>query len=1106
MALVLVTTMTVSFTSPALRLHRVMGRIHCNFLLGLLLSCFLSDSLAMASNNITTDQSSLLALRAHISVDPQQILAKNWSVSSSVCDWIGVTCGFHHCRVTALDISNMGLTGILPSQLGNLSFLISLNMSMNNFHGELPNELAWLHRLKVLDLGLNDLTGEIPEWSSSFPKLQYLSLRNNSFTGLIPPSISNMSDLRSLYLSNNSLEGNIPEEIFNISSLEMISLGGNRLSGSLPIYMCGNLPRLRVIRLSKNELSGPIPSSLVQCSELQAVSFSFNKFSGTIPKEIGKLKKLEVIYFSMNKLVGEIPKELGNSTMLKFLDLADNHLTGVIPREIGNLYNLETLSLGWNNLTGSIPVEIFNLSRVTLMSLAGNQLSGNLPSTVFYGLPNLEQLYLNSNHIVGDLPESITNSSKLLVVTVSDNFFTGHIPISLGNLRLLQVLDLGSNKLVTDFSHPETSFISSLANSKNLRTLAVNDNPLNGILPESVGNLSSSLERLYAYRCNLQGKVPDGIGNLSSLFILSLYGNQLTGPLPITIQRLQNLQAIVLYMNKLNQVSLDYFCTFTKLGAIILGQNQISGAVPDCLENVTSLRYLYLNSNRLKSSIPRTLWNLTDLLLLDLSSNSLTGSLPLEMQNLKAATGLILSLNNLSGGIPSTIGDMQSLDHLSLAHNQLEGSIPKSIGSILSLETVDLSHNFFSGSIPKSLENLKYLTSFNVSFNNLSGEIPPNGPFANFTSESFISNKALCGAPRLHVPPSVSFSAKTSGNKKKFVIIFSTAGVITVLGAMSLGFVYLRYRRKGKSPIEADMFTQERISFYKLSQATDNYDERNFLGKGSFGSVYKGTLDDGRVVAVKVFDLQSEGALMSFGAECEALRNLRHRNLTKVISSCSNPDFKALVLEFMPNGNLEKWLYSSDSSLDIIKRLDILVDVASALQYLHYECATPVVHCDLKPSNVLLDEDMVAHVSDFGLTKLLAPEESIVYTKTLATFCYLAPEYGSEGIVSPKCDVYSFGIMVMEVFTRMNPNNEMFGETLSLRSWVVDSMANTLARIVDANLVSTTDRHYLEKLECISSIMKLALNCTKKSPAERSNIRDAPVALKKIKIQLVQYV
>lgn len=567
---------------------------------------------------------------------------------------------------------------------------------------------------------------------------------------------------------------------------------------------------------------------------------------------------------------------------------------------------------------------------------------------------------------------------------MSHNNFTGRIPISLGNLRLLQVLDLGSNTLVTDFSHPETSFIPSLANSKYLKTLAVYDNPLNGILPESVGNLSSSLQKFYAYRCNLQGKVPDGIGNLSSLSFLSLYGNQLTGQLPITIERLQNIQAIVLYMNKL-QVSLDYFCTFTKLGAIILGHNQISGSVPVCLENVTSLRYLYLNSNRLNSSLPKNLWNLTDLLVLDLSSNSLSGSLPLEMKNLKTATSLILSLNNFSGGLPSTIGDMQSLKNLSLAHNQLEGSIPMSIGSILSLEALDLSYNFLSGSIPKSLENLKYLTRFNVSFNNLSGEIPANGPFANFTSESFIFNGALCGSPRLHVPPCVSFSGKTWRDKKKFVIILTIVGATAVLGAMSLGFVYLRYRRKGKSPNEADMFTQERISFYKLSQATDNYDERNLLGKGSFGSVYKGTLDDGRVVAVKVFDLQLEGALKSFDAECEALRNLHHRNLTKVISSCSSADFKALVLEFMPNGNLEKWLYYSDSSLDIINRLDILVDVASALQYLHYEYATPVVHCDLRPSNVLLDEEMVAHVSDFGLTKLLAPEQGIVYTKTLAT-------------------------------------------------------------------------------------------------------------------------
>ncbi|XP_027172261.1 receptor kinase-like protein Xa21 [Coffea eugenioides] len=969
----------------------------------LLFLCFLPGCLALTSTNIATDQSSLLALRAQISFDPQEILAKNWSVASPVCDWIGVTCSSGHRRVTALNISNMGLSGTLPPQLGNLSFLVSLNMSRNNFRGELQPELARLNRLKVLNLAVNNLNGLLP----------------NCFTGLIPPSISNMSKLATLILVNNSLEGKIPEEIFNISSLEMISLGVNSLSGSLPDYMCFHLPRLRFIGLSMNKFSGQIPSNLAQCSELQALSFSFNKFTGNTPKEIGNLKKLEVIYFAMNSLTGEIPKELANLTMLKFLDLSDNNITGEIPREISNLHNLEKLNLGWNNVSGSIPVEIFNLSRLKLMSLAGNKLSGILPSTVFYGLPNLEELYLNNNNFVGDIPESISNSSRLYFIILSNNKFTGPIPISIGNLRLLQVLDLTSNNLVCDPSYAELSFISSLANSKNLRKLSVSNNPLNGILPESVGNLSTSLQTMYAYGCGLRDRIPDRIGNLSNLIILSLYNNQLTGSLPITVTGLQKLQAIMLHINKLSQVSLEYFCSLNNLGVISLSFNQIVGSIPECIGNVTSLRYLYLASNKFNFA-PKSLWNLKDLLVLDLSSNSLTGPLPLDVANLKIATAIDMSKNHFSGGIPTTIGDMQNLNQLSLAHNQLQGSIPVSIGSMLSLAKLDLSR------------------------------------------------------------------------------------VILVLGAMSLGFIYLRYQRKDGSPIEAYLSvvaTQERISHHKLLQATDGYHERNLLGKGGFGSVYKGTLDDGRVVAVKVFDLQLEGALKSFDAECEVLRNLRHRNLTKVISCCSNPDFKALVLEFLPNGSLEKWFYSNDCFLDIIQRLDILVDVASALQYLHYEYSTPVVHCDLKPSNVLLDEDMVAHVSDFGLTKLLAPEEGIAYTKTLATLCYLAP-----GLVSVKCDVYSLGIMMMEVFTRMNPSNEMFGENLSLRSWVLDSMANALAQIIDANLLSATDDHFLEKLDCISSIMKVALNCTRESPGERSNIQDVLEALVKIKLQLLPLV
>ncbi|XP_059651105.1 probable LRR receptor-like serine/threonine-protein kinase At3g47570 [Cornus florida] len=190
------------------------------------------------------------------------------------------------------------------------------------------------------------------------------------------------------------------------------------------------------------------------------------------------------------------------------------------------------------------------------------------------------------------------------------------------------------------------------------------------------------------------------------------------------------------------------------------------------------------------------------------------------------------------------------------------------------------------------------------------------------------------------------------------------------------------------------MVIRERISYHELMQATDGLSESNLLGMGSFGSVYKATLIDGTILAVKVFNVQQEAAFKSFDAECEILRNIRHRNLTKVISSCSNLDFKALILEYMPNGSLEKWLYSHNYFLDILQRLKIMIDVACSLDYLHHDCSTRVVHCDLKPSNVLLDEDMVTYVSDFGIAKFLEQGDSIALTKTLATFGYIAPGEG----------------------------------------------------------------------------------------------------------------
>ncbi|GAU10173.1 hypothetical protein TSUD_423890, partial [Trifolium subterraneum] len=186
-----------------------------------------------------------------------------------------------------------------------------------------------------------------------------------------------------------------------------------------------------------------------------------------------------------------------------------------------------------------------------------------------------------------------------------------------------------------------------------------------------------------------------------------------------------------------------------------------------------------------------------------------------------------------------------------------------------------------------------------------------------------------------------------------------------------------------------------RISYYELVKATNGFSESNLLGKGGFGSVYQGILSSGEMVAIKVLDLTLEATSRSFDAKCIAMRNLQHRNLVQVISSCSNDDFKSLVMEFMSNGSVEKWLYSENYCLDFLQRLNIMINVASALEYLHHGSSIPVVHCDLKPSNVLLDEDMVAHVSDFGISKLLDEGQSKTHTQTLATIGYVSPGYFS---------------------------------------------------------------------------------------------------------------
>ncbi|KZV57090.1 receptor-like protein kinase [Dorcoceras hygrometricum] len=695
--------------------------------------------------------------------------------------------------------------------------------------------------------------------------------------------------------------------------------------------------------------------------------------------------------------------------------------------------------------------------------------------------------------------------------------------IDFNRLSALEGFIISSNSLEGDIN-----FISYLTNCTDLGSLSISGNLFSGTLPNSIANFSSRLTFLSMARNKIHGTIPSGVQNLIGLTRLVLEDNFLEGSVPVVIGKLSKLQEIYMGTNRLTNEIPSSIGNLTLLNRISLGENDFVGTIPQSLSNCTNLLALDLSSNSLSGSIPIEIISISSISIsFNLSHNAFTGSIPTEVGTLINLKDLDLSHNRLSGQMPTTLSSCIVLERLHLESNSLEGEIPGGLSALKGLQELDLSQNNLSGSIPTSLVDLN-LISLNLSFNRLQGEVPARGVFKNGSAISLRGNANLCGGISLlklpPCPPTDFKKERHFSNLWKILISVLGAGFICL--TLLLCICKFAYRRRSLPepqplvPLFPDSFL--RVSYADLAKATDGFSEANLLGSGRFGSVYRGILDETRLaVAVKVLNLEVKGASKSFISECNAIKGTRHRNLLKILSVCESTNFKgirfmALVYELMANGSLDPWLHKdyageggepnsrNNMNLSIAQRLNIIIDIASAVEYLHHGTDSIIIHGDLKPSNIFLDDNMTAHVGDFGLTKVVSNihDGSSSSMAIKGTLGYIPPEYGTTNKMTKQGDIYSFGILVLEMFTGIRPTDDaaLNGQS-SLHQLVSHALHNQEMKIVDQIILNehSDQKMQLKLKNCVACVLEIGVACSKEFPKDRTVMTDVVRELQNIR-------
>ncbi|KAG0451479.1 hypothetical protein HPP92_026227 [Vanilla planifolia] len=759
---------------------------------------------------------------------------------------------------------------------------------------------------------------------------------------------------------------------------------------------------------------------------------------------ISPAQVLEVIDLSSNGFTGSLPAGFCPSfPFLRKLQLADNYISGSIPADLGNCTNLQSLDLSFNDLVGEVPLPVWSLPKLVDLVMWANNLSGEIPGDLCSKNPALEMLVLSFNNLSGKIPESFTNCADLIWVSLSGNHLTGEIPAGIGNLQKLAILQLGIN--------------------------------------------------------SLSGNIPPEIGSCKNLIWLDLNSNQFTGEIPASLASQSGLITPGIVSGK------QFAFLRNEAGNICPGAGT--------LFEFEGIRPERLASLPLVNSCP--------------STRIYTGTTVYSYQNNGSMIYLDLSYNQLTGQIPSAFGVMDFLQVLNLGHNSLTGRIPNSFGKMTLIGALDLSYNHLTGPIPDSLGTPSFLSDLDVSNNNLSGPIPITGQLTTFPASRYENNSGLCGIPLPPCGHSDHNSPNTNADSRRRRIAGIGASLligvvlsVIILFLLALALFKIKKERSKSEElangggymetVQTSGSTSSKLSeselpqlsiniaafekplrkltFACLVEATGNFSSESLIGSGGFGEVYRARLKNGAVVAVKKLIHVTGQGDREFMAEMETIGKIKHRNLVPLLGYCKVGEERLLVYEYMRFGSLDMVLHDSSKGtprLDWAARKKIAIGSARGLAFLHHSCIPHIIHRDMKSSNVLIDENLEARVSDFGMARLVNALDTHLSVSTLAgTPGYVPPEYYQSFRCTTKGDVYSYGVVLLELISGKKPiDPSEFGDN-NLVGWAkLLAKAGKSGDILDPDLVKAAKK--TGETEELHKFLKISFECLDDRPLRR---------------------